>query len=1012
MSIPVITATRHQNEESIKAAVGEYIRSALDETTFNTRDLAHLYAVSVTAYRASNLRASVVSRVPLRVVNKNGQPVPDHPLQHIVAHESFQDTLLRCELTMCFWGYTLIVKRRMVSGRVTGLQWLNPQLYQRDIDSRGLKGFRVSIHTSSYETVEVDYIPRHDAVFMHGLDFDDDFGGVAPAEAAFNHAGIEAEAGLTVLSYMRNRAVPLGLLQPAQDVNAQPTDQAIHSMRDLLARIVKGARNAGKTIVSKGRWEWVAVQQMLKDVEMGPHWEAARTHVAMAFDMSPDLLVPSDATYAAHFLADSGWVEYWVKPRCEWYARQITAQLAPEFDDDIKLEPDFAKVIKGDQKAQTEVANSQVQTGYLTLYDAQVRTNHPQPDERLKDFYLVQGTPVHISRFPELADKLLLTGASGGSLFPPTDDGVLSLPSQVPQLLPPRPTQESRSISVLRSASAGTPSVTALLRLADPTPLSAVLQTLHASMPDADGVRWVPDDHYHITLVHAPLCSDDQLAAVQQAVQGQYPALELRAGPTGIFEQDEQNVVYLQVELSPALQALQAHVFDAFALQGIPVSAHSIPVNYKPHITLAYVAKDVPLATCDQVTTVQPSQIEFSREDFKTVGTVPLKQAPAVIDGEWLPDDLYDELRTCVRVVARKGAEYDFASDLLPADIISLVRMLVATGSESDLILSLARKALVHRRPAVADQFMAGKAIQATRLDFEADFEDLLVAFRDKDVDRRTWANRLRTLLTKCGEKAYRDGLTDGGVVLEEDEALEDDDRADLNRLLAEQSKYVTNLGALLKDKGISDGQAGEKPAMWFNKSIMPIYQAGRVSADKNGMALWVLNPLKKNCPTCKAASGQVHRWKDWYRKNILPQSDSLVCRGFFCGCKLVPAEGRAVGRLDRIPLNAGKADTDEHTHDEGDPMAKRPDSFPLAIWAEIDRVLGRRVIGMDEITQGGQTVYVMTLREEAGYYAGVDDELAQLGLKLFDERLRLVKREQPSDTDLRLHFTVRGENA
>jgi hypothetical protein len=192
------------------------------------------------------------------------------------------------------------------------------------------------------------------------------------------------------------------------------------------------------------------------------------------------------------------------------------------------------------------------------------------------------------------------------------------------------------------------------------------------------------------------------------------------------------------------------------------------------------------------------------------------------------------------------------------------------------------------------------KAIQATRLDFEAEFETLLTAGRDGHVDRREWASRTRTLLRKYGEKAYRDGLADGGVTYGEDEPLDPDDRSTLGGLLATQSQYVTELGRVLfrTESGVSEGQAAVKPGLWFNKSVLPLYQAGRLSADKNGMYLFVLGDTEKHCKDCLRLSGQIHRHKDWGRRNLIPPTEATECKGYLCDCRLVKTTERARGRF------------------------------------------------------------------------------------------------------------------
>jgi hypothetical protein len=202
------------------------------------------------------------------------------------------------------------------------------------------------------------------------------------------------------------------------------------------------------------------------------------------------------------------------------------------------------------------------------------------------------------------------------------------------------------------------------------------------------------------------------------------------------------------------------------------------------------------------------------------------------------------------------------------------------------------------QQPVTADGQRAAKAIQATRLDFEADFEDALKAADANAVSQRGFATIVRGLISRYGRKAYIDGLVDGGVA---DGELDDDDEAELLALIAGQSAYVNNFAADVYDNGLSEAETALKPAMWWNKSVEPMYDAGRFSADKNGYYGFEGDDGAESCKTCRRLKGQVHRMKDWTRKRLRPKVDTenFDCGGFQCSHQLVKAEpgARARGR-------------------------------------------------------------------------------------------------------------------
>lgn len=192
------------------------------------------------------------------------------------------------------------------------------------------------------------------------------------------------------------------------------------------------------------------------------------------------------------------------------------------------------------------------------------------------------------------------------------------------------------------------------------------------------------------------------------------------------------------------------------------------------------------------------------------------------------------------------------------------------------------------------------KSIQATRLSFENDFDDLMDKARTEgnNFGRVQWASALRSIIRRYGKQAYIDGLNDGGVLGTELSEADEDSIASIYR---EQSQYVTDLGkTLFKDDGISDALAEQKAAMWYRKSVQPFYVEGGVSANGNAMMEFAGNDGNESCKTCKRLKGQRHRYKTWQRKMLIPQVDTenFDCGGWQCEHKLVRVVASARGNF------------------------------------------------------------------------------------------------------------------
>lgn len=184
------------------------------------------------------------------------------------------------------------------------------------------------------------------------------------------------------------------------------------------------------------------------------------------------------------------------------------------------------------------------------------------------------------------------------------------------------------------------------------------------------------------------------------------------------------------------------------------------------------------------------------------------------------------------------------------------------------------------------------KTLQATRLDFEGDFEDLLASAQADDTSRRRFGTVLRALIAKYGKRAYQDGLVEGGI----EDDLTDGDLSAIGSLVSDQTGYVTDFAnKVYSADGLSELLAEQKPEQWFNKSINPFYLEGLQSADENGLYEWVYGDTE-HCADCKRLDGQKHRLKDWIKSGWKPKADKLACKGFKCKCSYVKTKGRTSG--------------------------------------------------------------------------------------------------------------------
>lgn len=387
-----------------RSFIQQYI--ALNRTSATSRDLARLYAVSHTAGACADLRAKTIGSIPM-VAKKDGELLPDeHPLSQVVAPRSgIRELMTRAEYAMYLWGRCLLYKERNVFQVTRSLRWINPLIYMLDETySEGLRGFRLT--PGGHDAPEgTNYIALDDAVYMHAIDFEDDFDGVSPLERAFLEASVEPEAAQTLLALFRNRAIPATYVQPTADSDSgtRPNDNDAKGLIEQIRSRFQGALNAGRTLVTLARWDWKQLQGPMKDMAVQEIRDDVRLSVCVASGIPYELVVMKNATYENIDGARRAWGELWVEPTAHWYAEQLTKGIASEYGPGYTIEPDFSTVAFLQEKTEQRMAEIErkVQLGIIDLYTAQIEAG-AEPDESLRDLFMVGGVPVPRSAIPAL----------------------------------------------------------------------------------------------------------------------------------------------------------------------------------------------------------------------------------------------------------------------------------------------------------------------------------------------------------------------------------------------------------------------------------------------------------------------------------------------------------------------------------------------------------------------------------------------------------------------------------
>lgn len=872
------------------AGRGRVLELRNDETGYT-----RAYEACVWAYRCINLRAQMTADLlaKAKVIDRETrQPVRGHVLSQVFERtyrHYEQDYHFACSQALDVYGeaYTELVPAQLFAGLGMTVPYtvrLLPNLaIEPTIIGSTIRDYQYTGDDNRPVRLSVDQV-----AFDRRPGLSNTLRGLSPLAAVMEAVNVDMFVVANAKSFFKNGARIPVVFAP-KDAPLTPNDE------DAIIRLLKkqkGVANAFSPLFLSHPLEATAIPQ--PELEDQQHLVGdTRGRVCAGFGVPVGLVMFDDAKFQLSPEMRPAFYEQTIIPEVTARLRFINARIVPFFDEREQVllevpENDLAALTENTERI-TLVANSQFDGGAITFNER--RRMLRQPAVPGGDFFMLPTgrTVVPADQMTQVVDLVapantvpsieLRTGAAAT----PAPAPALALPAPQPPVMPAR-----RSIAVYKS-SYGVPDGTVVLWLDELDDVLLLQQIVQRDYPAEAPIRWTPIEQLHITLVHAPLVDEGPFKDIFEAVQSQFPGFDLRVVQVETFEGDgTSRPVVALIEPEKTLQAFQKQLWQEFHTRGIPTSEYSDPAQWKPHITLGYLPAELPFEPMVADGRCMARAMAFTRGAYETVEAVgaPDDLAEPTPGGE-------DELKAWERKALDKGPHKAFTCHVLPEDVQASIRAgldLLEDGDRPGIreVFSRARLQLsAVLGVAHADEYPAGKAIQATRLDFEVAVEEMLAAARTEQMDRRRFGTVLRALLRKYGTLAYRDGLIDGGL---EDGELDDDDRATLAIALAEQSQYVTGLGEVLfKGDGISDAQAEGKPVLWFNKAIMPLYQAGRVSADKNGLYEFLLGDTEEHCDTCLRLAGQRHRLKDWAKRDLIPPGDEdhFECGGWLCDCKL-----------------------------------------------------------------------------------------------------------------------------
>lgn len=349
------------------------------------RSYANLYRSQPWLYITINFLTRQVSRLPLKVLEKDSQnvkrPVHDGELHQLLKAPAHRRGPIHLKQWMTFPA--------LLHGTSTILQVSDrpgaPPSSFKPLDWRCMapQFDRAGVLTHWMYTGEGKRQPilPEDLLITAWDSPDGSDIGVSPLEPLGITTRLERAAQTWMEGHFRNSARPSGGVTMPEAAIGDP--ELRRELRDDLQRLHQGGANNGRPILLPPGGEWQAFGQSAHEVELIEQRKLNREEMAAVYNApQPMIGILDHATYSnvaeLHKIVYGPVLGPWLVLIEETFAAQVIAA-HPAFEGQF-VEFDLAEVMRGDVLKEAVALKTQIQTGLLTINEARQIRNLPKID--------------------------------------------------------------------------------------------------------------------------------------------------------------------------------------------------------------------------------------------------------------------------------------------------------------------------------------------------------------------------------------------------------------------------------------------------------------------------------------------------------------------------------------------------------------------------------------------------------------------------------------------------------
>lgn len=283
------------------------------------RDEAQAYERVSLIFRAVNLRAKSLVKVPRYFYDENENELDQWPFEESL---TFDDFLFLAESSLLLKGHAAFVKVQNAQGEsLDQLQWLNP--------------FTVNVKKERGQTVyeqwvDGEHFPKtgywtgDDMLYLREFSPSSDYGpGTASASVALMDSQLRRNLTRFFSAYFEGGAMPVALVVS----KTRTSPEQIKKLESFFRSVMTGVRNVMRVTAVEGDIEMKSFTPELKTFDLEKLDTHTINNVVWAFDIPKTVLTSDSANYATASTEKQTFIADTIGPRATWYESRLDAIL-------------------------------------------------------------------------------------------------------------------------------------------------------------------------------------------------------------------------------------------------------------------------------------------------------------------------------------------------------------------------------------------------------------------------------------------------------------------------------------------------------------------------------------------------------------------------------------------------------------------------------------------------------------------------------------------------------------